>query len=90
MTKYDGEWVWDPARPPDPGWRHEPVWVWVWVRPHHRGLPGPGPRRNMGWVWDWVLGNISRNTENVGDFEFQYFQEAKHVQKTYISLTAVL
>ena len=56
----------DPTRRPDLG------------PPALPGITRPGPRRDMGWVWDWVwgLGNISRILENVGDFDFQYFQDS--------------
>ena len=35
------------------------------------------------WVWDWVLGlgNISRILENVADYDFQYFQASKNIEK---------
>ena len=51
----------------------------VRVRPHYPELPVPGPRRDMGWIWDWVLGlsNISRMLENLGDSDFQHFQDSQ-------------
>ena len=71
--------VWGGVGPPVGLGHGIPPAARVQVRPHYPELPVPGPRRDMGWVWDWVLYNMSRILENIGDFVFQYFQDAKQI-----------